>query len=62
MDDKDLQEPGEDSDRDVEDMTPEEKAAKGIGGGEDRNPQEGTDNETIDTGEHSDAPGPFGTG
>jgi hypothetical protein len=42
--------------------TPEEKAAKGTGGGEDRNPQDETENDLLDHDEHSDAPGPFGTG
>jgi hypothetical protein len=42
--------------------TPEEQAAKGTGGGEERNPQDETENELLDHDEHSDAPGPFGTG
>ena len=42
--------------------TPEEQAAKGTGGGEERNPQDETENELLDHEEHSDAPGPFGTG
>ncbi len=42
--------------------TPEEQAAKGSGGGEERNPQDETENELLDHDEHSDAPGPFGTG
>ncbi len=62
MTEDDKQPLGEESDRDVDDMTPEEKAAKGLGGGEERNPQDETEDENIDTGEHSDAPGPFGTG
>jgi len=32
------------------------------GGEEERNPQDETENTSFDTEEHSDAPGPFGTG
>ncbi len=32
------------------------------GGDEERNPQGETGNTTFDTDQHSDAPGPFGTG
>jgi hypothetical protein len=41
---------------------PEKAAAEGREGPRKVHPEEGTDNEAIDTGEHSDAPGPFGTG
>jgi hypothetical protein len=41
---------------------PEKAAAEGREGQRGAHEEEGTDNETIDTGEHSDAPGPFGTG
>jgi hypothetical protein len=44
-----------------EDDIPEKKAAEGRGGGEDRNPQDDTENQLLDHDEHSDAPGPFGT-
>lgn len=45
-----------------DDLTSEEKAAKGLGGGEEEHPQDDTENELLDHDEHSDAPGPFGTG
>ena len=41
---------------------PEQAAALQQGRQEDEHPQDETDDERIDTGEHSDAPGPFGTG
>lgn len=44
---------------------PEQAAALQRGGSEDnerRNPQDGTENTFFDTSQHSDAPGPFGTG
>jgi hypothetical protein len=41
---------------------PEKAAAEGREGPRKVHPEEGTDNETLDTGQHSDAPGPFGTG
>jgi hypothetical protein len=41
---------------------PEKKAAEGRGGGEDEAPQDETDDKLLDHDEHSDAPGPFGTG
>lgn len=42
---------------------PEQHAARHEPGGEgERNPQDGTENTLIDTDQHSDAPGPFGTG
>jgi hypothetical protein len=41
---------------------PEQDAAEGKPGQSDRHPQEGTESTTWDTEEHSDAPGPFGTG
>ncbi len=42
---------------------PEQHAARHKPGGEEENaPQDETDDERFDTGEHSDAPGPFGTG
>ena len=40
----------------------EKKAAEGRGGEEEEVPQDGTDNEFLDSEQHSDAPGPFGTG
>jgi hypothetical protein len=45
-----------------EDDPPEKQAAEGRGGGEKEHPQDDTDNELLDHDEHSDAPGPFGTG
>lgn len=36
--------------------------AHGAGGEEEKTPQDGTDSTTFDSEEHSDAPGPFGTG
>jgi hypothetical protein len=49
--------------RDPQDDDPPEKlAAEGRGGGEKEAPQDDTDNELLDHDEHSDAPGPFGTG
>ncbi len=42
---------------------PEQHAARNEPGGEEEKaPQDETDDERFDTGEHSDAPGPFGTG
>jgi hypothetical protein len=42
---------------------PEQHAARNEPGGEEeKSPQDKTDDERFDTGEHSDAPGPFGTG
>jgi hypothetical protein len=42
---------------------PEQHAALNEPGGEEeKSPQDDTDDERFDTGEHSDAPGPFGTG
>jgi hypothetical protein len=40
----------------------EEAAAEGREGQADEHPQDGTDSTTWDTDQHSDAPGPFGTG
>ena len=49
--------------RDPQDDDPAEKvAAEGRGGGEQEHPQDDTDNQLLDHEEHSDAPGPFGTG
>jgi hypothetical protein len=45
-----------------EDDPPEKKAAEGRGGGDDEAPQDETENKVLDHDEHSDAPGPFGTG
>ena len=40
-----------------------QRAARHEGRGEEnRNPQDETENTTLDTDQHSDAPGPFGTG
>jgi hypothetical protein len=54
------------NDKDEHDVDPEEHpeqaAALGKGGEKEAHTEEGTDDERIDTGEHSDAPGPFGTG
>jgi hypothetical protein len=52
----------EEHDRRVDREHPEKAAAEGREGQRAKHPQDGTDNEKIDTGEHSDAPGPFGTG
>jgi hypothetical protein len=52
----------EDRDKQIDREHPEKAAAEGREGQSEAHPKEGTDNETIDTGEHSDAPGPFGTG
>ena len=41
---------------------PEKAAAEGREGARKAHEQEGTDNELLDSEEHSDAPGPFGTG
>lgn len=41
---------------------PEEAAAESREGQNAAAPQEGTDSTTWDTDQHSDAPGPFGTG
>jgi hypothetical protein len=42
---------------------PKQHAARKEPGGEEaKNPQDETDDERLDTEEHSDAPGPFGTG
>ena len=45
-----------------EDDPPEKKAAEGRGGEGEEVPQDETDNELLDHSEHSDAPGPLGTG
>jgi phage gpG-like protein len=42
--------------------TPEQHAALHELGGEEGKPQGYTENTTFDTDQHSDAPGPFGTG
>ena len=47
---------------DLDKQHPEQAAAEGREGPRKVHPEEGTDNEKIDTGQHSDAPGPFGTG
>jgi len=52
----------EDRDEQFEKEHPEQAAAEGREGPRKVHPEEGTDNEKIDTGQHSDAPGPFGTG
>jgi hypothetical protein len=41
---------------------PEQAAALQAGAGEEEQPQDETENEELDTEQHSDAPGPFGTG
>ena len=41
---------------------PEQAAALQQGGEEEHHNQGETDNELLDTEQHSDAPGPFGTG
>ena len=41
---------------------PEQAAAEGREGQNDKHPPDGTDSTTWDTDQHSDAPGPFGTG
>ncbi|MDQ4072527.1 MAG: hypothetical protein M3088_06615 [Actinomycetota bacterium] len=44
-------------------VRPKQHAARNEPGGEElESPQDETDDERLDTGEHSDAPGPFGTG
>jgi hypothetical protein len=49
--------------REPEEDDPAEKlAAEGRGGGEQDHPQDDTENQLLDHDEHSDAPGPFGTG
>jgi hypothetical protein len=53
---------GEDQRDPHDDDPPEKMAAEGRGGGEEEHPQDETDNELLDHDEHSDAPGPFGTG
>ncbi|MBA3421403.1 MAG: hypothetical protein H0U12_05845 [Thermoleophilaceae bacterium] len=52
------------TDRREDDATrPQQHAARNEPGGEqEKTPQDETDDERFDTGEHSDAPGPFGTG
>ena len=50
------------SDNERHDNRPEQAAAEGRGGQADKHPQDGTDSTSWDTEEHSDAPGPFGTG
>jgi hypothetical protein len=57
MDDKDTIGPGELE----EPANPEQAAAQGRGRKQDP-PQDETENEAIDTDQHSDAPGPTGTG
>jgi hypothetical protein len=58
----------EEHDARVDREHPEKAAAEGREGergkhaGDGKHAQDETDNENIDTGEHSDAPGPFGTG
>ena len=41
---------------------PKKAAAEGRTDKESEHPQDGTDSTTWDTDQHSDAPGPFGTG
>jgi hypothetical protein len=41
---------------------PEQHAARGTGEGAEAETQEGTENEFLDSEEHSEAEGPFGTG
>ena len=41
---------------------PEKAAAEDREGQNEKHPQDGTDSPTWDTDQHSDAPGPFGTG
>ena len=49
--------------RDEGSIGPAQHAARhDKGGDEERNPQGETGNTTFDTDQHSDAPGPFGTG
>jgi hypothetical protein len=44
-------------------VRPQQHAARNEPGGEElKNPQDETDDERLDTDQHSDAPGPFGTG
>ena len=44
-------------------VRPKQHAARNEPGGEElKSPQDETDDERLDTGEHSDALGPFGTG
>jgi hypothetical protein len=53
----------EDEDHGGDSERPAQHAARhDPGGEEERNPQDETENTTFDTEEHSDAPGPFGTG
>ena len=47
---------------DLDKEHPEKAAAEGREGAREAHEEEGTDNELLDTEEHSDAPGPFGTG
>lgn len=41
---------------------PEQHAALQAGGQREKHPQDGTDDERIDTEQHSESEGPFGTG
>jgi hypothetical protein len=54
--------PQEEPDPEVDREHPEKAAAEGREGQRAKHPQDETDNEDIDTEDHSDAPGPFGTG
>jgi hypothetical protein len=52
----------EEPDEDVDREHPEKAAAEGREGQRHKHPQDETDNEDLDSEQHSDAPGPFGTG
>jgi hypothetical protein len=49
-------------DREARTNDTKKSAAEGKGGASNETPQDDTDSTTWDTAEHSDAPGPFGTG
>ena len=54
--------PGYEDDHRDEESPAQHAARHDAGGEEEANPQDETDNTTFDTDQHSDAPGPFGTG
>jgi hypothetical protein len=52
----------EEPDEEVDREHPEKAAAEGREGQRAKHPQDETDSETFDSDDHSDTPGPFGTG
>jgi hypothetical protein len=52
----------EDRKKELDKEHPEMAAAEGREGARESHEEEGTDNELLDTEQHSDAPGPFGPG